>query len=1169
MTYNTANDKQVVKDQLGNQTTYFYDDRGNVLREIDAEGKITDRTYDDNNWTLSETVISDRSDNPNTPALEGFTTTYTYDTQGNKLTEIDALGHTMYYTYGAKSRLLTETDAIGRTTTNRYDDRGNLIETIDSNQKSSSYAYGDYGLLNSVKDANGKETFFDYDERGNVSKVKDALGNPIDYTYNLRGDKLTEKRYRKKADGTTETLLTTWTYDNEGRMRTMTDAEGHTSIYDYDKQGRQIAMTDFLGRKSESIYNEKGEMIASIAPDNTPNNPNDNPRTESRYDAAGRKIADIDRLGRETRYVYDKVGRMTESIHADLTPNDWDDNARTRTEYYTDGLVKAQIDERGNRTEFLYDNLGRQIAVFAADKTPNTLSDNPTTRYVYDNAGQQRSMTDALGHTTTYQYDDLGRMVKTIFDDNTFMTQEYDDLGRRVGAIDQNEKRTEYRYDDLGRLTGVKNALLDWTTYDYNEIGQMVSMTDAELHTTRYEYDKLGRRSATILPLNQRSMMTYDSVGNLKTTTDFNGKTITLNYDEQNRLTEKLFQDGSKVVYGYTRNNLQDTVTFINATGAIDSSYDYDYDVRDRLVKRTDAIGGVERAIAYGYDIASNMTSVTTASGITTYSYDERNRLDLVKQNNVLQADYDYDAANHLIKTSFGNNTEELRVYDTLNRLKELTNKRGAIDLAKYTYTLDKVGNRKAVTEMVDGKTRSIAYTYDDLYRLTDEAIVDAVNGNRTSHYVYDAVGNRDSKTVNGVTTTYGYDANDRLLTEKVGTATSVSYTYDNNGSTLTKVENGVTTTYTWNDEKRMVSATVGSTTTAEYVYNDQGIRVASKVNGVETRYLLDEGITANVWEEYATNGTVQASYVYGRDLISQTQANQTSYYLVDGLGSTRLLTDTQGQVLNSYGYEAFGQTVSQSGAASNKYQYAGEQFDGVLGDYYLRQRFYNTNSGRFGRMDTYGGKVREPITLHKYLYANANPSMFTDPTGLSTMGEVLTGLLILGVLLSIGGSTKTRKQCNDEPTAHEKHNRESARSPQDFIAYVDNNKPTYDELMMEAGAGEDKILGVSVNFPKGPTASYRYVEDADDTRRAIDMKHFLYFGSYQAFGELLGSLYEVRQASASWTTSAYLLEDYRSNYFGTVFRSKYYTGDEGLVTSFTNFFNDLGSGKIKYQNCS
>jgi hypothetical protein len=49
-----------------------------------------------NNWVLSETVISDRSDNPNTPALEGYTTTYTYDTQGNKLTETNHLDQTIF-----------------------------------------------------------------------------------------------------------------------------------------------------------------------------------------------------------------------------------------------------------------------------------------------------------------------------------------------------------------------------------------------------------------------------------------------------------------------------------------------------------------------------------------------------------------------------------------------------------------------------------------------------------------------------------------------------------------------------------------------------------------------------------------------------------------------------------------------------------------------------------------------------------------------------------------------------------------------------------------------------------------------------------------------------------------------------------------------------------------
>ena len=200
-----------------------------------------------------------------------------------------------------------------------------------------------------------------------------------------------------------------------------------------------------------------------------------------------------------------------------------------------------------------------------------------------------------------------------------------------------------------------------------------------------------------------------------------------------------------------------------------------------------------------------------------------------------------------MTQTTFGNGTEEIRQYDTLNRLKELTSKHGTTELSKYVYTLDKVGNRKTAIESVNGQSRSLNYIYDDLYRLTDEAIGDAVNGDRTSHYVYDNVGNRQVKTVNGVTTTYAYDANDRLLNEKVNSAVTAEYTYDNNGSTKTKTENGVTTTYTWNDEKRLTSATVGTSTTAEYTYNDAGIRVSSKVNGVETRFLLNEGITANV----------------------------------------------------------------------------------------------------------------------------------------------------------------------------------------------------------------------------------------------------------------------------------------------------------------------------------
>lgn len=1013
MQYEPNNSKQVVLDQLGNATIYEYDERGNILTEIDATGQITKRRYNDNNDVEEETVISDRS------GSSGFTTKYTYDSFGNKLTIEDPLGNVKIMTYGENSRLLTETDALGRTTTNTYSTRsGNLRFTKDALGKITEYRYRLSGELSSVTNAEGKVTEFDYYASGDVKVVKDTLGNVTEYTYNDNGDKLTEKRYMTQENGTVRELLTTWTYDKNGRMKTMTDAENHTTTYEYDNNGRQTAIIDALLRRTEYKYNKLGKLEETIYPDNTPNNPNDNPREITRYDAAGRKIETIDKAGRSTRFVYDKVGRLIYTVLPDDTPDNptvspelWD-NPKTETIYYTDGLVKAQIDELGNRTEFRYDAAGRQIEIIYADNTPATLTDNPRTKYVYNAAGQKIAETDALNRTTSFKYDDLGRLVKTEFQDKTSTSQEYDNLGRRVASVDQENKRTEHRYDDLGHLTGVKNALGDWTNYSYNSVGNLISITDALNHTTRYEYDGVGRRTATILPMSQRSTMTYDAVGNLNTSTDFNGRTTTYTYDPQNRISEKLFVDGSKVTYTYTPTELFDVVTFVDASGQTTATYDYDYDARDRQIKRTDNIGGVSRSISYTYDFASNRTSVTTASGTVNYTFDVRNRLDKVIENGVVTADYDYDAVSNVISTTFANGTQENRQYDDLNRLKYLENRQGNTILSSYKYTLDKVGNRSQVEENTG---RLVEYTYDDLYRLTEEKITDAVNGSRVYGYTYDKVGNRKTKMeiVNGVTTIteYAYDTNDRLENEKVNQQIVVGYTYDNQGNTLTKMESGATTEYTWNYENRLIAAKVKNASgvtqqSMQYRYNDNGIRVASIVNGVETRYLVDEvQPVAQVMEEYSPNGTVLVKYVYGNDLISQQQANSRTFYHVDGLGSTRMLTDAMGTIVSTYNYEAFGEQLNSTSSVDNKYLFAGEQFDENLGDYYLRQRYYDTETGRFTKRDTYEGELEEPLTLHKYIYANDNPVYFIDPTGLSAGTLTETGAIfaILAILATIG----------------------------------------------------------------------------------------------------------------------------------------------------------------------
>jgi len=84
-----------------------------------------------------------------------------------------------------------------------------------------------------------------------------------------------------------------------------------------------------------------------------------------------------------------------------------------------------------------------------------------------------------------------------------------------------------------------------------------------------------------------------------------------------------------------------------------------------------------------------------------------------------------------------------------------------------------------------------------------------------------------------------------------------------------------------------------------------------------------------------------------------------------------------------------------------NHYLYCGEQYDSDLGMYFLRARYMEPDRGRFWTMDSYEGRGHDPVTLHKYLYANADPVNGIDPSGNMTLVEV-TGV---STVLSIGSA--------------------------------------------------------------------------------------------------------------------------------------------------------------------
>ena len=98
--------------------------------------------------------------------------------------------------------------------------------------------------------------------------------------------------------------------------------------------------------------------------------------------------------------------------------------------------------------------------------------------------------------------------------------------------------------------------------------------------------------------------------------------------------------------------------------------------------------------------------------------------------------------------------------------------------------------------------------------------------------------------------------------------------------------------------------------------------------------------------------------------------------------GDITKLVDTAGNVQNSYSYDAFGNTTSYSEKVGNKFRYAGEQYNSITGEYYLRARYYDPAMGRFMNEDTYKGQIENPQSMNLYAYCVNNPVIYIDPSG-------------------------------------------------------------------------------------------------------------------------------------------------------------------------------------------